>query len=42
MIDDNMAAVIFEPVQGVAGAYDLSTEFVADTARSEPANTAPC
>ncbi len=28
MIDDNTAAVIFEPVQGVAGAYDLSTEFV--------------
>ena len=29
MIDDSIAAVIFEPVQGVAGAYDLSTEFVA-------------
>ena len=29
MIDDSVAAVIFEPVQGVAGAYDLSTEFIA-------------
>ena len=28
MIDDNVAAVIFEPVQGVAGAYDLSNEFI--------------
>jgi len=28
MIDDSIAAVIFEPVQGVAGAYDLSTEFI--------------
>ena len=28
MIDDDTAAVIFEPVQGVAGAYDLSPEFV--------------
>jgi acetylornithine/succinyldiaminopimelate/putrescine aminotransferase len=32
MIDDNVAAVIFEPIQGVAGAYDLSNEFV-DTLR---------
>ena len=29
MIDSRVAAVIFEPVQGVAGAYDLSTEFIA-------------
>lgn len=29
MIDDDVAAVIFEPVQGVAGAFDLSAEFVA-------------
>jgi acetylornithine/succinyldiaminopimelate/putrescine aminotransferase len=29
MIDTDVAAVIFEPVQGVAGAYDLSDEFVA-------------
>lgn len=29
MIGDDTAAVIFEPVQGVAGAYDLSREFVA-------------
>lgn len=29
MIDDTIAAVIFEPVQGVAGAHDLSPEFVA-------------
>ncbi len=28
MIDDSIAAVIFEPVQGVAGAFDLSAEFV--------------
>lgn len=28
MIDDGIAAVIFEPVQGVAGAFDLSAEFV--------------
>jgi acetylornithine/succinyldiaminopimelate/putrescine aminotransferase len=29
MINDEIAAVIFEPVQGVAGAYELSTEFIA-------------
>ncbi len=34
MIDDSIAAVIFEPVQGVAGAYDLSTEFI-ETLRNE-------
>lgn len=28
MIDEDVAAVIFEPVQGVAGAYDLSTDFL--------------
>ena len=28
MIDDSVAAVIFEPIQGVAGAFDLSTEFI--------------
>jgi len=28
MIDSDVAAVIFEPVQGIAGAYDLSFEFV--------------
>ena len=28
MIDSDVAAVIFEPVQGVAGAYDLSAEFL--------------
>jgi acetylornithine/succinyldiaminopimelate/putrescine aminotransferase len=33
MIDDSVAAVIFEPVQGVAGAYDLSGEF-AETLRT--------
>ncbi len=34
MINANIAAVIFEPVQGVAGAYDLSLEFV-ETLRRE-------
>ena len=34
MIDDSIAAVIFEPVQGVAGAYDLSTEFI-ETLRTQ-------
>ena len=29
MIDESVAAVIFEPVQGVAGAFDLSADFVA-------------
>ncbi len=33
MIGDDIAAVIFEPVQGVAGAYDLSNEFI-ETLRS--------
>ncbi|MDG2107115.1 MAG: aminotransferase class III-fold pyridoxal phosphate-dependent enzyme [Woeseiaceae bacterium] len=28
MIGDDIAAVIFEPVQGVAGGYDLSTDFI--------------
>ncbi len=28
MIGDDVAAVIFEPVQGVAGAYDLATDFM--------------
>lgn len=28
MIDSDVAAVIFEPVQGIAGAYDLSFDFV--------------
>ena len=28
MIDTSVAAVIFEPVQGIAGAFDLSLEFV--------------
>lgn len=28
MIDERVAAVIFEPVQGVAGAFDLSAEFI--------------
>jgi acetylornithine/succinyldiaminopimelate/putrescine aminotransferase len=28
MIDDTVAAVIFEPVQGIGGAFDLSQQFV--------------
>ena len=28
MIDESVAAVIFEPIQGVAGAFDLSPDFV--------------
>lgn len=34
MIDDSIAAVIFEPVQGVAGAFDLSAEFVSALRRN--------
>jgi len=34
MIGSDIAAVIFEPVQGVAGAFDLSTDFL-HTLRSE-------
>jgi len=34
MIDSDVAAVIFEPVQGVAGAYDLSADFL-QTLRTE-------
>ncbi len=34
MINSDVAAVIFEPVQGVAGAYDLSTDFL-ETLRAE-------
>jgi acetylornithine/succinyldiaminopimelate/putrescine aminotransferase len=40
MIDDSVAAVIFEPIQGVAGAYDLSKDFVqalSDACRSNAA-----
>ena len=38
MIDSSVAAVIFEPVQGIAGAYDLSLEFVEELrARTEQA-----
>lgn len=36
MIGDDIAAVIFEPVQGVAGAHDLSPEFI-ETLRTETA-----
>ena len=34
MIDGSVAGVIFEPVQGVAGAYDLSNEFI-ETLRAQ-------
>lgn len=37
MIGDDVAAVIFEPVQGVAGAHDLSTDFV-ETLRAATAS----
>ncbi len=36
MIDRDIAAVIFEPVQGVAGAFDLSTAFL-ETLRNQTA-----
>ena len=36
MIDGSVAGVIFEPVQGVAGAYDLSNEFI-ETLRAQTA-----
>jgi acetylornithine/succinyldiaminopimelate/putrescine aminotransferase len=36
MIDGSVAAVIFEPVQGVAGGYDLSGEFI-ETLRTQTA-----
>ncbi|MDH3746745.1 MAG: aminotransferase class III-fold pyridoxal phosphate-dependent enzyme [Gammaproteobacteria bacterium] len=38
MIGDDVAAVIFEPVQGVAGAYDLSADFVATLRRETAQN----
>jgi acetylornithine/N-succinyldiaminopimelate aminotransferase len=34
MIDDSVAAVIFEPVQGVAGGFDLSGDFVRELRRA--------
>ena len=34
MIDTDIAAVIFEPVQGIAGAFDLSAEFVTTLRRA--------
>ena len=37
MIGNDVAAVIFEPVQGVAGAHDLSTDFV-ETLRAATAS----
>lgn len=40
MIDTSVAAVIFEPVQGVAGAFDIATDFVEalrDASRSSDA-----
>ncbi|MEM1440498.1 MAG: aminotransferase class III-fold pyridoxal phosphate-dependent enzyme [Pseudomonadota bacterium] len=38
--DDNTAAVIVEPVQGVAGAYDLSAEFLQALAQGASASGA--
>ena len=40
MIDDSVAAVIFEPVQGVAGAVDLISGFPPDPAREASARLA--
>lgn len=40
MITRDVAAVIFEPVQGIAGAYDLSIEFVEAIAASTAAANA--
>ena len=40
MIDETVAAVIFEPVQGIGGAFDLSQEFVtALRARTQQSGT---
>ena len=41
MIDKDVAAVIVEPVQGVAGAYDLTQEFLT-TLRDTPHGRVPC
>ena len=38
MIDRDVAAIIVEPVQGVAGAYDLSTEFLTTLRRCSQQN----
>ena len=38
MIDRDVAAIIVEPVQGVAGAYDLSPEFLATLRRCSQQN----
>jgi acetylornithine/succinyldiaminopimelate/putrescine aminotransferase len=40
MIDDSVAAVIFEPVQGVAGAYDLAPDFVKTLRRATEKHSA--
>ncbi|MGH8168297.1 MAG: aspartate aminotransferase family protein, partial [Woeseiaceae bacterium] len=40
MIDRDVAAVIFEPIQGIGGAFDLSAEFVAALRRCTVASGA--
>ena len=42
MIGEDTAAVIFEPVQGVAGAFDLSADFVRTLRECNVGHRVPC